>query len=477
MASAALVSRSQDEDSQILNHQVPFPKSAQSTLSVFEVFNLNLGGLSLPLSCVGLGGYLQQMRFTIIFPIVIAAGIIFCSFMYAICGRAMQAALAVAQKSASGEASKGRALAAAKGSPLKAGGLIALPLLLTLSFLVFPTVSSTAFQAFTCEEFEDGRSFLRADYAIECTRIDHESPEHEHAKVLALIGILLYPVGVSVLYILLFRKANKAILNEKSTALSRALGFLTLDFEKEYYAWELFEAWKKLFLVGFCVLIVPGTILQLLIAFVFSLMCMLLTAVASPFKSDVDDTIGKAFGFALSSVFFFAVVIKVNVLTEAVDSHLPQQLRKNFSFNIIIVSFGMTAAVAIAFIVTAVVAVHQLYFASRIPYIKLRSRQARPALLVAKGITWHLFLSHIWGTGQVCHCAHVSLCAHVPLCPPRCSAPPALCPGSVYSLRPLLHRISAQPSSASSLCSCRASPSSLMSTCAPAAHCLWCSSP
>ena len=52
-------------------------------------------------------------------------------------------------------------------------------------------------------------------------------------------------------------------------------------------------AHHRLFLVGFCVLVVPGTILQLIIAFVFSLLCMLLTAVAMPFASDVDDTIGK----------------------------------------------------------------------------------------------------------------------------------------------------------------------------------------
>ena len=45
--------------------------------------------------------------------------------------------------------------------------------------------------------------------------------------------------------------------------------------------------------MGFCVLVVPGTILQLIIAFVFSLLCMLLTAVAMPFASGVDDTIGK----------------------------------------------------------------------------------------------------------------------------------------------------------------------------------------
>ena len=42
--------------------KVPFPKEAQSVLSIFEVFNVNIAGLSLPLSCMGLGTYWQQMR-------------------------------------------------------------------------------------------------------------------------------------------------------------------------------------------------------------------------------------------------------------------------------------------------------------------------------------------------------------------------------------------------------------------------------
>ena len=74
-----------------------------------------------------------------------------------------------------------------------------MPHLLTLSFLVFPMVSSAAFQAFPCEEFDDG-SFLRADFAIECG-----TPEHDQVVTLAWVGILLYPVGISLLYIVLSR--------------------------------------------------------------------------------------------------------------------------------------------------------------------------------------------------------------------------------------------------------------------------------
>ena len=145
--------------------------------------------------------------------------------------------------------------------------------------------------------------------------------------------------------------------------------------------------------MGFSVLIMPGTVLQLLIAFIFSLLCMLLTAVASPFKSDVDDSVAKAFGFALVAVIFFALVIKVNVLTEAVDNYLAEQLRNDFTFNIVVVSTGMTNAVALALVVTLLVALQQFWRAARMPIIKLRSTSGRPSLTVHRGITWHLVLS------------------------------------------------------------------------------------
>ena len=150
---------------------------------------------------------------------------------------------------------------------------------------------------------------------------------------------------------------------------------------------------RRLFLVGFCVLILPGTVLQLLIAFVSSLLCMLLTAVASPFKSDVDSSVAKAFGFALVAVFFFALVIKVNVLTESLYADMAQQQRDDFSFNIVVVSAGLTIAVALALVVTVLVALQQFVHAARTPIVKLRSTSGRPALTVDRGITWHLFLS------------------------------------------------------------------------------------
>ena len=57
------------------------------------------------------------------------------------------------------------------------------------------------------------------------------------------------------------------------------------------------EAWKKLVLVGFAVLVSPGSVVQLASAFLFALVYMLLTSTASPFKNHGDDYFAQACSF------------------------------------------------------------------------------------------------------------------------------------------------------------------------------------
>ena len=155
-------------------------------------------------------------------------------------------------------------------------------------------------------------------------------------------------MGISLLYAVLFRAARCAINAGRPTALSSALGFLTRDFEVQFFAWELVEAWKKLVLVGFAALMYPGTLQQLLIAFLFSLMYLLVVGVASPWTSDLDDFVAKACGFATSAVFFFCIILKVETLTEELDEYFTRQLRRGFEFHEGVVAVGMPIACATA---------------------------------------------------------------------------------------------------------------------------------
>jgi len=160
------------------------------------------------------------------------------------------------------------------------------------------------------------------------------------------------------------------------------------------------QAWKKLFLVGFAVLVRPGSIYQLVAAFLFALTYMLLIAVAQPFREQSDDFFAKACGFGLSSLFFFCVILKVGVLAEAVNDVLTTRLQDLFGFDPLFISAGMIASIVGALVLAALMAAQQVAVAALVPVIKLSATKSVPDLPLRPKHLWHMFLSHIWGSGQ-----------------------------------------------------------------------------
>ena len=64
-------------------------------------------------------------------------------------------------------------------------------MVLLATFLVYSSVSSVVFQMFACDDLDDRKRYLRADYSIDC-----DSPKHEALQIYAGFMILLYPVGI-----------------------------------------------------------------------------------------------------------------------------------------------------------------------------------------------------------------------------------------------------------------------------------------
>ena len=189
---------------------VTMPNAATQLLNCFEVFNINIAGIGLPLQCLNMGTYKDRMIVTMVVPVLLGAA----SIIYSVaCAFAKHApAIVTHNEQQQTSASEGTLIL-----QLKAGLLNALPRVLLLTFLTFPMVSSMAFRVWSCEEFENG-SFMRADYSIECSL---DNPEYASIVTLALLGILLFPVGISLLYIVLFYQARQSILTSRPTALSK----------------------------------------------------------------------------------------------------------------------------------------------------------------------------------------------------------------------------------------------------------------
>ena len=92
-----------------------------------------------------------------------------------------------------------------------------------------------AFEAFACERFDTGH-WLRADYAVRC-----DGAEYADVRTLAVLALLLYPIGIPLAYGGLLFLARRALLDGKPTVLSQALTFLHGEYHARFFWWELAE--------------------------------------------------------------------------------------------------------------------------------------------------------------------------------------------------------------------------------------------
>ena len=139
---------------------------------------------------------------------------------------------------------------------------------------------------------------------------------------------------------------------------------------------------------------------QIGIAVAFVLTFMLISAIAQPYRDQANDYFAVACNFMLTAVFFFSVVLKVSVLTEAVDDYLTEELRRRFAFDLVAVGAVLFICVAGALILATVMAVFAIYEAAHVPTIRLVQTGQKPPLPMELEHQYHMYLSHIWSNAQ-----------------------------------------------------------------------------
>lgn len=217
-------------------------------LAIQYVVNLGLPVIRVPLTCVSLGNYGSRLIFWIVCPAGVAVLILLVDIT--------RVASASRRES---RAAKGKRSLDWAALPEMAG-----PKLLKLMFLLYPTVSRTAFQyacggynlrptslalatlfcdralavnrAFACYDFSPDGKWLRADVSVEC-----DSSDHWEIIVAAWFAVAIYPVGLLFVSSYLLLQARSAIRNYTPTRWSRAIEFLHHEFEPHCFLWEPFE--------------------------------------------------------------------------------------------------------------------------------------------------------------------------------------------------------------------------------------------
>ena len=206
-------------------------------------------------------------------------------------------------------------------------------LFLALTFLLLPSVSVKIFTTFGCVDFDNGTSFLKVDFSLDC-----QSAVHSFYKAFAAFMVAVYPVGIPLMYFfLLFRKRQllkagqverekeipittaleealvKRDENEGEDPALKALSFLYESYEPKYWWFEIFETMKKLALTGFLVFVAPGTTAQVVVSLVMSIIALVVYTNTKPFINDFNNKLALVANWQLVLTLVCALAIEVNM--------------------------------------------------------------------------------------------------------------------------------------------------------------------
>ncbi|EOD35913.1 hypothetical protein EMIHUDRAFT_110524 [Emiliania huxleyi CCMP1516] len=223
-------------------------------------------------------------------------------------------------------------------------------------YLVLPSVSRSIFSARLCESFryDDATgqriSFLLADPSLTCDAGPTWDDETGGLAPYFWAFFALWPVLVPLGFLALLLRVRKPVAAQRATPLSRATSFLWRDYSGRFLFWEVLDLVRKIFLTSMVLFIDQDYGSRKLLRTVVGHLCD---------STACEDMCYTLVGYTTSRGATTFVVVLTAVML----------------------------AISLAVIVVLAVS------ASRAKTMRLVSSKREPE--------WHLFLSHVWSTGQV----------------------------------------------------------------------------
>jgi len=245
----------------------------------------------------------------------------------------------------------------AKGSEAASTNFL-ITLILLISYLVLPNVSSTVFATFKCNEYDavhlekEGsvERYLAMDFSVSC-----DSPYYSSMEVYAALMVLVYPIGIPLLYIVALYKeradlsipehqlagatysqslattffgyhAHTAVVLEdkkKQEALdaeweklreTHYLSFLISAYSRRVYWFEVVEVFRRLLLSGMLILFGSGTVRQVLCAIMICLCSIRVFSFYTAFHDAEDSILSEVAQYQLLMILVIGLVLRYDSL-------------------------------------------------------------------------------------------------------------------------------------------------------------------
>lgn len=189
-----------------------------------------------------------------------------------------------------------------------------LSMVLMLTFLVYSSVTSKLFQMFACDELDDGRSYLRADFRIDCN-----SSAHKRFQIYAAWMIVVYTLGIPLLYGILLLRKRQVLVDERvrqEDKVAKSMSNLWELYTPNRYYYELIECGRRIILAGVVVFILPNTVGQVATTLMIGVFFMVLSEIMSPYALVWDAWVNRIEHAIIFSSIYLALLLKIDMFGE-----------------------------------------------------------------------------------------------------------------------------------------------------------------
>jgi hypothetical protein len=289
---------------------------------------------------------------------------------------------------------------------------------LTIIVLYFalPMVSQSIFDAIKCRAFQTNddtpipafQSHLLMDMSIICD-IQKDS---KYGSILATfwslftIWIILIPLA----FIALLKHIGPSVRSNSITFMADACRFLWQDYDASMWFWDIVDTYRKIFLTGAIIFIDTqegsNKMLRLVVAIIVSMIYFGILLAYHPYKRSDDYNLAFLSNFLIISCFVLGIILKLctddDDMNQYDDSENSGTCNRfiglsldSYKASILVVtlSLGMllvTAGVIIMLAINKITA----------PTVRMVSSGDAPDLELPEHCNFHVFMSHVWGTGQ-----------------------------------------------------------------------------
>lgn len=273
-------------------------------------------------------------------------------------------------------------------------------------YLALPSVSRSIFLARQCASYtyDDASlqtvSFLVADPSLHCNSGPGWSNEARSLDAYFWSLFVFWNIFVPTGFLALLLPTWSALRAQRVGKMAQSSSFLWREYECAYLYWEVIDLWRKMFLTSMILFIDTSEgsskLLRLTVAIVVSALYLSLLALVRPFRRVDDGALACAANLMLICAFASGMVLQLceeGRWSETCHAFVGLSSSYSASAFVVVLSASMLALFCffnLAHVVSALT----------MPTLRLASSGHAPVLDLRLEHHFHLFLSHVWGTGQ-----------------------------------------------------------------------------